>query len=143
MPHAVHRSPPRPRLLHTLAVAAALFVAGCGDSSTGIGPGNQLEVQNRVDQFQFQLIALEGVSDRRSYDWENTGTQATIDISEAIAGGSATLTIRDAAGTVMYDDEISEGGDGTTPVGVAGTWQIEVVLSGTTGAFNFRVQKAT
>jgi hypothetical protein len=143
MSHAVHWSLPRPRLLLTLAVAAALFATGCGDSSTGIGPGNQLEIQNQVDQFQFQLIALDGVSDRRSYDWENTGTQATIDISEAIAGGSATLTIRDAAGTVMYDDEISEDGDGTTPVGVAGSWQIEVVLSGTTGAFNFRVQKAT
>lgn len=143
MSHSTCWSPLRRPLLLTFALATALFVTGCGDSSTGIGPGNQLEIQNEVDQFQFQLIALDGVSDRRSYDWENTGTQATIDISEAIAGGSATLTIRDAAGTVVYDEEISEGGDGTTPAGVAGGWQIEVVLSGTTGAFNFRVQKAT
>ena len=96
-----------------------------------------------MDQFQFQLTALDDVSDRRGYDWENTGTQATIDISEAITGGSAVLTILDAAGTTMYEADISEDADGTTPVGVSGTWRIEVVLRRTTGTLNFRVQKTT
>ena len=124
-------------------MAGPLLVTGCDDSSTGIGPENQLEVTNALDQFQFQLTALDDVSDRRSYDWENTGTQATIDISQAITGGSAVLTILDAAGTVMYEADIAEDSDGTTPPGVAGTWQIEVVLTRTTGTFNFRVQKTT
>jgi hypothetical protein len=129
--------------LWAVAVTGTLLVAGCGDSSTGIGPENQLEVTNAVDQFQFQLTALDDVSDRRGYDWENTGTQATIDISEAITGGSAILTILDAVGTVVYEADIAEDADGTTLVGVSGTWRIKVVLSGTTGTFNFRVQKAT
>jgi len=131
------------RFLWTFAVTGTLLVAGCEDSSTGIGPENQLEVTNAVDQFQFQLTALEDVSDSRRYDWENTGTQATIDISEAITGGSAILTLRDAGGTVMYETDIAEDMDGTTPVGVSGTWRIEVVLARTTGTFNFRVQKTT
>lgn len=130
-------------LLSTLALTGALLVTGCEDSSTGIDPENQLEVTNALDQFQFQLTALDDVSDRRSFDWENTGTQATINISQAITGGSAVLTILDAAGTVMHEAELAEDSDGTTPVGVAGTWQIEVVLTRTTGTFNFRVQKTT
>ena len=125
------------------AATGILLVTGCEDSSNGIGPENELEVTNAVDQFQFQLTALDDVSDRRGYDWENTGTQATIDISQAITGGSAILRIIDAAGTVMYENDIADDEDGTTPVGVAGTWRIEVVLSRTTGTFNFRVQKTT
>ncbi|MGD2120420.1 MAG: hypothetical protein PVJ76_01690 [Gemmatimonadota bacterium] len=131
------------RFLWTFAVTGTLLVAGCGDSSTGISPENQLEVTNAVDQFQFQLTALENISDSRRYDWENTGTQATIDISQAITGGSAILTIRDADGTVMYETDIAEDMDGTTPVGVSGTWRIDVVLAGTAGTFNFRVQRTT
>ncbi len=133
----------RVAFLWTVAVTGTLLLTGCGDSSNGIGPENQLEVTNAQDQFQFQLTALDDVSDRRGYDWENTGTQATLDISEAITGGSATLTILDAAGTVVYDAEITENGPATTAVGLSGTWRIEVVLSKTTGTFNFRVQKAT
>lgn len=129
--------------LRTIALTGALLLTGCGDSSTGIGPENQLEVTNAVDQFQFQLTALDGVSDRRRYDWENTGTQATIDISESITGGSAMLTIRDAVGEIMYQADIAEDVDGPTLVGVSGTWRIEVVLADATGTFNFRVQKAT
>lgn len=129
--------------LWTVGVTGTLLLTGCGDSPAGIGPENQLEVTNALDQFQFQLTALNDVSDRRGYDWENTGTQATIDISEAITDGSAILTILDAAGTVMYEADIAEDGDATTAVGMPGTWRIEVVLSGTTGTFNFRVQKTT
>ena len=126
-----------------IAATGILLTTGCEDSVTGIGPENQLEVTNAVDQFQFQLTALDDVTDRREYDWENTGTQATIDISQAISGGSAILKIIDAAGTVMYENDVADDQDGTTPVGVAGIWRIEVVLSRTTGTFNFRVQKTT
>ena len=129
--------------LWAVAVTGTLLLTSCEDSSTGIGPENQLEVMNALDQFQFQLTALDDVSDRRDYDWENTGTRATVDISEAITGGSAILTISDAAGTVMYEADIAEDGDAITPVGLSGTWRIKVVLSRTTGTFNFRVQKAT
>jgi hypothetical protein len=134
---------PRSRTFSIILSATLLLATGCGDSSNGIGPENQLEVTNAVDQFQFQLTALDKVTDRRKYDWENTGTQATIDISQAIAGGSATLTIRDAEGTVLYDAEIAQENETTTPAGVSGTWEIEVELTKTTGTFNFRVQKAT
>lgn len=124
-----------------LWLAAALLI-GCGDGNL-IGPDNQLEVTNAIDQFQFQLTDLVEVDDSRSYTWQNTGTQATIDISQAITGGSAFLTILDADGTVMYQEDIADDSDTTTPIGVTGGWRIEVRLESVTGTFNFRVQKTT
>jgi hypothetical protein len=139
----MRKKKPRSRTFSMTLSAGLLLALGCGDSSTGIGPENQLEVTNAVDQFQFQLTALDKVTDRRTYDWENTGTRATIDISQAINGGSAALTIRDAEGTVLYGAEIAQENETTTPAGISGTWEIEVVLTKCTGTFNFRVQKAT
>jgi hypothetical protein len=119
-----------------------IALTGCHEANV-IGPANQLEVTNAVDQFQFQVTDLVEVDDVRSYTWQNTGTQATIDISQAVTSGSAFLTILDADGTILYQEDIAEDQDTTTPVGVAGMWQIEVRLESTTGTFNFRVQKVT
>ena len=134
----------RSELLSVALLPGAVFLlSGCGDSANVIGPQNQLEVTNATDQFQFQLTALDQVTDSRSYDWQNTGTKATIDVSQEITGGSAILTIRDANGDVMYQGDIAGDGDGSTPDGAPGTWKIEIVLTNTTGTFNFRVQKVT
>ncbi len=119
-----------------------LTLAAC-DSANVIGPDNQLEVTNATDNFQFQVSALDAVSETRNYDWENTGTQAKVDISQAITGGSAQLTISDADGNVLYDEDIAQDSDGDTPAGIPGTWRITVTLRDTTGTFNFRVQKVT
>ncbi len=127
----------------TILFGLVLLVVGCDDGGNLIGPENQLEVTSAVDQFQFQLTALQGVTDSRTYEWQNTGTQATIDISQAITAGSAILTIRDANGSVMYQADIADDSDSSTSEGVPGSWQIEVVLTNTTGTFNFRVQKTT
>ena len=122
--------------------ALAILLSACGGSNL-IGPDNQLEVTNATDQFQFQLTALANVTDSRTYTWVNTGAQATIDVSQAITGGTAFITIRDADGTVMYSADAAEDNDTTTQPGTAGDWQIEVRLTDTNGTFNFRVQKAT
>ena len=123
------------------ALLLGLALAACDGNV--LGPDNQLEVGNNVDQFQFQVSAMTDITDSRSYQWENTGTQATVDVSQAITSGSAFLTIRDAAGTVMYQEDLADDSDGSTPVGVAGTWTIEVQIEGASGTFNFRVQKVT
>jgi len=124
------------------AILVALAVAGC-DSANVIGPGNQLEVNAVVDNFQFQVSNLDNVSQDVSYSWENTGTQATVDVSQAITGGTALLTITDAAGTVVHQEDIANNNDTDTAVGVAGNWTIDVELGGATGTINFRVQRKT
>ena len=125
-----------------LSLAVTLVAAGC-DSANTIGPENQLEVTNATDNFQFQVTALETVTQTVTYNWQNTGPQATLDISQAISGGAAVLMVMDANGTIVYQDDIGDGNDGTTTVGVAGMWTIRVELSDVTGTFNFRVQRTT
>lgn len=133
----------RPRLPLLPLAAAVLLSAGCGDATNLIGPENELEVTSATDQFQFQLTALDDVTDSRTYDWSNTGTSATVDVSAEVTGGTAVLRIRDASGQIVYEANLAAGADGSTQVGTAGTWQIEVVLTDVTGTFNFRVQKTT
>jgi len=130
--------------LRMLALSLALVVAtgACGDSNV-IGPDNQLEVTNATDNFQLQVSVLEGVSQTLTYTWQNTGTQATIDISQAITSGTALLTITDADGAVVYQEDIGEDSDGQSTVGVMGGWGIHVDLEAVSGTFNFRVQRTT
>jgi hypothetical protein len=113
------------------------------DSANPIGPDNQLEVNAAADNFQFQISALDNVSEDLSYTWENTGTQATVDISQAITGGTAILTITDADGTTVHQDDLGSANNTDTSVGVAGTWRIDIELAGATGTINFRVQRKT
>lgn len=122
-------------------LAVALAAAGCG--GTAIGPDNQLEVTNATDNFQFQVTALDDVSETLTYSWAVTGSLASVDHSSSITGGTATLVIRDADGTQVYGRDLSEDGVFDTGSGTAGTWEIVVDLSGVTGAVNFRVQKQT
>lgn len=125
-----------------LSVALMMTIAGCGDSNV-IGPDNQLEVTNAQDNFQLQVSALDGVTQTLDYTWQNTGTQATIDVSQAITSGAAMLTITDADGTVVYQEDLADDSDGQTLVGVAGAWGIRLVLDGVNGTFNFRAQRTT
>ena len=132
------------KTLRMLALSAALMaaVAACGDSNV-IGPDNQLEVTNAQDNFQLQVSALDEVSQTLEYSWQNTGTQATIDVSQAITSGTAILTLTDADGTVVYQEDLADDSDGQTLVGVAGAWGIRLVLDGVNGTFNFRAQRTT
>lgn len=132
----------KPLRMFALSLALSAAVAACGDSNV-IGPDNQLEVTSATDNFQLQVSALNDVSQTLEYAWQNTGTQGTVDISQAITSGTAILTIRDADGTVVYQEDIADDSDGQTTVGVAGGWGITVVLDGVSGTFNFRVQRTT
>lgn len=127
-----------------LALSLALVVAtgACGDTNV-IGPDNELEVTNATDSFQLQVSVLDGVSQALTYTWQNTGTQATIDVSQAITSGTALLTITDANGAVVYQEDIAQEIDGQSAIGIMGGWGIRVDLENVNGTFNFRVQRTT
>lgn len=67
-----------------------------------------------MDGLTAEPTGPQGALDSRIYQWQNTGARVTIDISEAINGGSAMLTIRDARGSVMYQADIGADSDSTT-----------------------------
>ena len=103
----------------------------------------QPEIVNNPDNFQFQITGVNGVTTTVSYDWQNSGTKAKANQACSITSGSATLTISDANGTVVYTGDLKNNGDYFTDTGTTGKWLIRVKLVDMRGTINFRVQKVT
>ena len=122
------RNPIR-RLVPAVAVTAFLLVGGCGDDPTA--PGIEPQISNLSDAFSYQVTSIQGFTGTQSYTWQHTGTVARIThASDAGATGSATLTVRDAAGTQVYSGQLTTSGEPLSdPVGVAGAWTITLVYA--------------
>lgn len=132
---------PNPWLPLSLVILTFAMLAACGSDNV-IGPGNQLQVNNAADDLQFQVSNLKDVTQTLTYDWSNTGDSANVNQASSLTGGSATLTIRDPNGTVLYEAGLQNNGTFHTKKATPGTWRIQVVLSKADGTLNFRVQKA-
>ena len=130
----------KPPTRHLLPLVALLLVS-CGDSANMIGPGNQLEVTNATDSFQWQVTALENVTQVLNYSWVNTGATADVNQSSALGGGTATVEVKDAGGAIVYTRSLAENGTFTTSAGSPGTWAVTVSLRQAQGTVNFRLQK--
>ena len=126
--------------LQPFIVALSLLpaLAGCDDDP--LGPC-QPEITNATDNFQLQATGVTDVTSTVTYSWANTGTRATVNHSTTKTAGNAQLTIRDAAGTTVYDKALVPSLNEPTSVGVPGTWSIQVRLTDYSGTLNFRVQK--
>jgi hypothetical protein len=129
-------------LTRAAVLSALILAAGCGDGPTA--PGIQPQITNLTDAFSYQVSAIQDFSGTNSYTWQNSGTVAKIThASDAGATGTATLTVRDAAGTLVYSGQLSSSGEPSTdPAGVAGSWTISVVYSSYSNTqVNFAVLK--
>ncbi len=123
-------------------VALMLVLSGCG-SDNPVDPLAPFEPQvtNATDSFQLQATDVTDVGANLQYTWENTGTQAVVDHSTTTAGGAAGVVVRDAAGTIVYDQGLAPSLNEDTASGSSGNWTITVALSEYSGTLNFRVQK--
>ena len=110
----------------------------CGGGDL-VGPA--LDVSSRVDNFQFQGSSLGSLSETLSYNWEMTGTVAEVIHATVLAGGAATLILRDAKGVEVYNRDLNVQGTFETTAGMAGRWEIAVVLAGAGGIVRFGVRK--
>lgn len=127
-----------------LSASAAVWIllGACSGGANLIGPSNQLQVTNAADDFQFQVTNLSSVQQTLRYTWTITGDSANVNQASAITGGTATLTIRDQLGAVVYQANLTSNGTFHTSKSSPGAWRIEVKLSNVDGTVNFRVQKA-
>jgi hypothetical protein len=134
-----------PRLtLRALAGGLLLCVAACGDSPTDAPPGIQPQIINSPDAFSYQITDLSNVNGTWNYTWQNTGTLAKVThASDAGATGTATITIRDGAGTQVYSGTFATSGEPvSSPAGVSGAWTISVTYSNYSNTqVNFAVVK--
>ena len=119
-----------------IAIALGALVA-CKDPLAPFQP----ELSNTTDSFALQATGVSGVSSTKSYTWTNTGTRATINHSTTTSAGSVQLTVRDAGGAVVYDRGLVPSLNEPTAVGVAGTWTVQLRMTGYSGTLNFRAQK--
>ncbi|HEX3273901.1 MAG TPA: hypothetical protein VHR43_03525 [Gemmatimonadales bacterium] len=115
--------------IRAVAVATLIMVAGCGDGPTA--PGIQPQITNLADVFSYQVSSIQHFSGTSTYTWQTSGTVAKIThASDAGATGSATLVVKDAAGTQVYSGELATSGEPlSAPAGVAGAWTITIVYS--------------
>ena len=118
-------------------MAAAIALAGCESTNT-LDP-SQITVISLSDDFSFSATALDNVTDGERYLMSMTGTQAVVDVTQAITSGTAILQIRDGAGTIRYQEDIGDAVDSVTVVSIAGLWQIDVALTKVSGEFSFTV----
>jgi hypothetical protein len=117
------------------------MLSACGSDPTDPLAEFEPEVSNATDDFQLQASDVTDVGATVQYTWENTGSLASVDHSTTTAGGTAGLVIRDADGTIVYDQALAPSLNEDTAPGTAGMWTIALGLSDYTGTLNFRVQK--
>lgn len=126
--------------VRAIAVVPLLWVvAACGGANM-IGPTNALEVGNTTDTFQWQVSALENVTQTLSYSWHTTGITANVNQATELVSGTAVVRVTDGNGTQVYNRSLAENGTFETDVGVPGMWLIVVELTDVDGTLNFRVQ---
>ena len=121
---------------------AALLGAFAGSAcSSNPVTGVQIEVRNDADNFQYHATALNQQNDVHSYSWQNSGTRATLDLTTEGSAGTVHLVMRDAANATVYDADLPANLVTTTTIGTAGSWRINVTLTGYTGNVAILISK--
>jgi len=124
----------------SFAAAVALLIAVANCASNTLAPF-QPQISNAADNFQMQATGVSNVTTTLTYSWANSGTQATINHSTTTSAGTTLLVIKDNAGTTVYSKALAASLNEATSAGQAGTWSVQVTLTGYTGTLNFRAQK--
>lgn len=127
----------RPTVSRLPIIGVMALLAACGDPVSPFQP----EVASRPDGFQLQATGVRTNTSTTRYTWDNSATAATVNHSTTTTNGEALLTIRDAAGVVVYSKRLVPSLNEPTVSGTAGRWTLELRLAEYSGALNFRVEK--
>ncbi len=119
-------------------ILCAFILNQCGHNA--LAPF-QPEVTSVRDNFQLQATGVMNRTATLTYQWEDTGTRATVNHSTTTTHGTARVIIRDAGGSTVYNKLLVPSLTDTTTVGSSGMWTILLELNQYSGTLNFRVQK--
>jgi len=122
------------------ALLVLLAMLGCSNSTNPLAPF-QPQISNSPDNFQFQATGLQNVNANVSYNWSNSGSQATVNHSSTVNSGTAMLFIYDANDSLVYSSALVASLNEPTQAGLTGTWKVRVTLTNCYGTLNFRAQK--
>ena len=121
---------------HGAVVLLATLLAACD-------PAASFEPQVNSDSRRFALAAanVTSVTSSFTFDWVNPATSAIVrDSTTTTSEGCASVRIYDATGTLVYSMALLPRFIRQTATGVAGTWTIEVTMTGYSGTVNFRLE---
>lgn len=126
---------------------ASLMLSGCADAGCAASNdmSGQVAVCNKKDTFAYSVNA--GMTSKTdTYTWETSHGKASVGWSSNLGMGSVTLTIKDAEGKQVFTRSYATMGQksesATTSTGKAGSWTIEVRLSGASGQIAIEVNGA-
>ena len=132
-------------LLAPLILSLAIATSGCmgSDCETSNEPSGQRVVCTTPKTFSYTRNGSM-VSEKKDYQWENSGTTATVSAAFNSSSGTATVVVKDADGKTVYNKSHSWNGqtaeDQPTMSGKAGTWTISINLGGLTGQVALNVR---
>jgi hypothetical protein len=131
---------PLAKLRAVLLLSALSWAAACGNSNA-LDPKFEPEVVNTPNvAFSFQATGLDGIDDVVTYTWNASSGSVVIHPSTATTAGTITLTLTDAADSVVYSGPVPASGDITPPAGSGGAWRVRVKLVNYSGTINFALQ---
>src|SRR5512138_3982637 len=127
------------RKLYLVLSVSLVLTTGCAGRKVLTNPTFQPQIINQADSFALQATNVSGVTQTLQYTWQNTGTSANVNQATQLTGGSATVTILDAANQQVYTNSMTANGTFVTSSGASGNWTIRVVVTNCSGTLNFRV----
>lgn len=118
------------------------MAAGCEASNS---PNGQVAVCNKDGSFSYSTNA--GMTTKTdTYTWTNGEATADVHWALNLGMGSASITVKDAAGKTVFTKSISkvgqESGTKTTQAGQAGEWTVDVKLNNASGQVAFEVNSS-
>lgn len=131
----------------TMLIGVLMLVAliGCSDDNnpTNTLANFQPEIVNNTDSFEFQATDVADITGTVFYNWDNTGSIATINHSSTIDQGTAIVTVYDENYNQVYTSGLSASLNENTQQGTPGVWHVKVELTNMSGTLNFRLEKYT
>jgi len=124
---------------YTMSALLFAFVTACDSTA----PDTIEHVDNKGDDFSFDLPQQSDFSGTLRYQWSNSGSTATINLSAVPTAGIGTITIQDADTRQVFTGNALEAGTFTTESGRPGTWIVTVLLVRIEGRLTFRLQKSS
>jgi len=130
--------------LSWLVVAAAL---ACSSST---GPFSNLSATNNADDFVFIAQTFgRSATTTLHYTWQHTGNVAQVTLGNSALGGgalttisgTASMTVKDAAGTQVYAHDLNGDAADTTSAGMPGSWTVDLAFTNVNGDIVFEIKK--
>jgi hypothetical protein len=127
--------------LLVIVIAGPLWALGCAEDVQFLTSKNDVRVVSVPDTFKVDAKDLENVYDTIDTTWVITGPQAHVNHRSFVPHGQSEVTIRDAAGAVVYHRDLLFEIEAVTDSGVAGAWEVTINLYGTTGRVGLTLTK--